>query len=162
MEETKRCTKCGELKPLHEFYKRGDSDKHRPACKLCTNTETLDKYHKQGGKEKQKKRSFKNLTKRYGISPEIYEEERVKQNYSCLLCGLHESKSTHGRLHMDHCHETGKYRGLLCVHCNVALGAFKDNVDVMRKAIEYLNENRSRHRKHTGQEDNLAGGDEGY
>lgn len=52
---------------------------------------------------------------------------------ACDICGDTESK-----LQLDHCHTTGKYRGLLCRACNLALGHFKDDVDLMRKAIDYI------------------------
>jgi hypothetical protein len=44
-------------------------------------------------------------------------------------------------LSIDHCHNTGKVRGLLCDHCNKGLGLFKDNIDYLNKAIEYLKYN---------------------
>jgi len=45
-----------------------------------------------------------------------------------------------GRLCVDHCHKTGKVRGLICNSCNIGLGVFKDNVEVLQRAIEYLKE----------------------
>ena len=54
-------------------------------------------------------------------------------NGACDICG-----SRPGKLHLDHCHTTGKYRGLLCKPCNLALGHFRDNVDALRRAIDYL------------------------
>ena len=149
--QAKVCATCGEEKPLSEYWQRGDTKKdgtkgYRHSCKQCEIKKKLNKYHEGGGKEEQKKRSFRALMRSYGISEEIYEQERVKQNYKCLLCGTDEKDQPHGRLYVDHCHETGKYRGLLCNLCNVALGSFKDNVEVIQKAIEYLNENSLRHR----------------
>lgn len=143
--QNKQCTRCGQEKNLSMFSMR-ENGRYHSHCKSCITEANLQRYHQKNGKQQQKERSFKNLTKRYGISPEIYEQERIKQEYKCILCGTHETKSTHGRLHIDHCHETGKYRGLLCMNCNAALGSFKDNVEVMKKAIEYINENRTRHR----------------
>ena len=89
-----------------------------------------------------------------------YEKERERQNYSCLLCGAHETTSTHSRLHIDHCHDTGLFRGLLCMRCNTGLGAFNDNVEVLSKAIEYVNENRIRHRNRLQPEQDMASSDE--
>jgi hypothetical protein len=149
--DTKVCNSCGVEKPLTEFWtkteKRVDGSlRYRPYCKECGIKDRLEKYHNNNGKELQKKRSFRSLLKSYGIDEEIYEQERVKQNYRCCLCGAHENEQHHKRLYVDHCHKTGKYRGLLCNLCNTGLGALKDNTEVLQKAIEYLNENSSRHR----------------
>lgn len=152
---TKVCTSCLTEKCVTSFWqksrKRADgSVTYRAVCKECGVKEKLLKYHTEGGKEKQKERSFRALMRSYGITEEIYEQERIKQNYKCCLCGADEKDQHHGRLYVDHCHETGKYRGLLCNLCNVALGSFKDNVEVIKKSIEYLNENRLRHREQAG------------
>lgn len=150
-ETTRVCTKCNTEKPVDAFWfksrPRKDGTKPRRAvCKECSIKDKLHEYHTNSGKEKQAVRSFRNLTKRYGISPEIYEEERKKQNYCCKLCSAHESEQPHGRLYIDHCHHTGLYRGLLCNNCNLALGGFKDNLEVMKKAIDYVKEASVRHR----------------
>ena len=146
--EVKTCSACGEEKELSAFWKKTELKKdgtqsRRAHCKECSIKSKLTRYHEGGGKELQQKRAFRALMRSYGITEEIYEQERIKQQYKCLLCGAEEKDQTHGRLHVDHCHETGKYRGLLCNLCNIGLGALKDNVEVFQKAIEYLNENRN-------------------
>lgn len=80
---------------------------------------------------------------RYGITPEQYTELFVSQGGCCAICGQPES-ATHNhsnnvqKLAVDHCHTTGKVRGLLCQDCNRGLGRFHDDVHRMQKAIEYL------------------------
>lgn len=148
---TRVCTKCNTEKSVDDFWFKSEVRKdgtkpRRSICKECSIKDKLDKYHKDNGKEKQALRAFKNLTKRYGITPEIYEEERKKQNYCCKICGKHEDSQPHGRLYIDHCHSTGLYRGLLCNTCNTGLGSFHDDEEKMLKAIEYVKENRIRHR----------------
>ena len=149
---TKICKVClVQKETLSSFWvksqKRKDgSSGYRSTCIECGIKQRLDKYHNNGGKQAQKQRSFRALMRSYGITEEVYEQERIKQDYKCFLCGSPEAEQPHGRLHVDHCHETGKYRGLLCNLCNVALGSFKDNVEVIQKAVEYLNENSLRHR----------------
>lgn len=76
--------------------------------------------------------------KRFGITLEMYNNMLQEQNNSCAICGKHESEE-HQNLSVDHCHTTGKVRGLLCSHCNTGLGLFKDNIDNLQKAIKYLN-----------------------
>ena len=80
----------------------------------------------------------------YGLSNEQYEEMEKYQNYSCKICGNHESlngKDRNGyvkKLSVDHDHETKQIRGLLCNWCNIALGGFKDNIESLKNAIKYL------------------------
>lgn len=74
----------------------------------------------------------------YGISIEKYMEMYGSQNGKCALCSV--SKPPHGKdgLYVDHCHNTGNVRKLLCASCNSALGHMKDDVEIMRKAIDYI------------------------
>ena len=73
---------------------------------------------------------------RYGLTFNQYMDMRALQNDCCKICGL---KSAW--LNIDHCHKSGKVRGLLCHNCNVGLGNFKDNTTFMQNAIHYLQEN---------------------
>jgi hypothetical protein len=74
----------------------------------------------------------------YGMSLEEYDALFKEQDGKCAICGEHQG-SLSKRLGVDHCHETGKVRGLLCDKCNVSLGNFQDDVNLLGKAIEYLN-----------------------
>lgn len=75
----------------------------------------------------------KNLKALYGLT----EEQYAALGGKCHICGL--EKNAHGyRLHVDHCHDTGKVRGLLCHGCNTGIGGLRHDVATMRKAIEYL------------------------
>lgn len=77
------------------------------------------------------------LLKRYGLTV----EQRDALGTACHICGAVELVTKKGRrykLHVDHCHETKKVRGLLCHHCNTGLGQFKHDVALMQKAIRYL------------------------
>lgn len=77
------------------------------------------------------------LWQKYKITLEDYNQMREKQNYSCAIC--HISEQEYGKaLHVDHCHETNKIRGLLCLACNTALGSLKDNIGNLTRAIKYL------------------------
>ena len=75
------------------------------------------------------------LLKRYGMTPLEYELRLARQNGACAIC----KKTPKQRwLCIDHCHETGKVRGLLCTPCNAALGAFGDDPKRMQAATDYL------------------------
>ena len=74
---------------------------------------------------------------KYGITFGAYTLMLIKQHYKCKICKTLEGKK---HLAVDHDHKTGKVRGLLCGPCNRALGSFKDDVDILKKAIIYLEE----------------------
>lgn len=79
------------------------------------------------------------MKKNYGITLEDYDNLRIKQNFRCYLCGTHETVSDgRGLLHVDHDHTTGEVRSLLCSSCNTGLGLFKEDVDLLNKAINYI------------------------
>lgn len=61
------------------------------------------------------------------------------QNYCCAICECNLLELPNKQVHADHCHETLRPRGILCVRCNTGLGSFKDDPDRLAKAIEYLN-----------------------
>ncbi len=77
-----------------------------------------------------------NLKTKYGISPEQYQEMFVAQKGCCAMCGKHQSQQTR-RLAVDHNHETGQIRALLCLMCNIRLSYIEDR-EWLLKATEYL------------------------
>jgi len=79
--------------------------------------------------------------RQYGITLEEYDNLYTIQQGVCCICSKPETVKS--RLCVDHSHITGKVRGLLCTHCNTALGHLFDNVALLEKAIIYLNENHS-------------------
>jgi hypothetical protein len=72
------------------------------------------------------------LQESFGIGLRQFDEMALKQDYKCLGCG--EVK----KLVVDHCHATGKVRGLLCINCNTALGCFCEDIKIMERAKQYL------------------------
>lgn len=109
------------------------------------------KRHYEKNKEKILKRSndwyyantdrFRNnaMFRKYGVTLEQFNASREKQEYCCALCGEHESVNKQG-LVIDHCHISGDVRKLLCTPCNVGLGMFKDNPELLLKAAGYIKE----------------------
>ena len=81
------------------------------------------------------------LKRGYGMTLEEYRTQLAEQDYKCAICAAPHLEQRGGRLHVDHCHKTKKRRGLLCHDCNVMLGragAEGDDVDILRKAANYL------------------------
>jgi hypothetical protein len=74
----------------------------------------------------------------YGITEADYDQMLAAQGGHCALCSRTPEQESTGKLHVDHCHETGAVRGLLCRSHNVALGALGDNVAGLEAALQYL------------------------
>lgn len=136
----KTCKDCGQTKDLSEFHShKSCSMGVRPECKDCSNI--VAKVRSANYRKAEPiKRKFTVLKNKYGISQEQYEALLKEQDNKCKICGNPETGSKEC-LSIDHCHSTGKIRGLLCHLCNVGLGSFKDNIENIEKAIKYLQEN---------------------
>ena len=80
---------------------------------------------------------YTRIKKNYGLEKEDYNNLLKRQHHKCAICGVDESE-LEKRLHVDHNHETGEVRGLLCVNCNLGLGLFKDSQEALIYALLYL------------------------
>ena len=76
-----------------------------------------------------------------GLTLEEFNEKLKSQNNKCAICGNDETRDKHNVFAVDHCHKTGKVRGLLCHNCNYVLGGVKDNIMLLEQAIQYLKDN---------------------
>lgn len=132
------CNICGEGKPLTEYYKvKKGSRFYHGKCKKCYIKKQQENYDPREQKDK-------NLRHLYGIGIEDYDRMYEEQGGVCKICGATEAggrKTGRGKMegfYVDHCHDTGKVRGLLCIQCNRALGLIGDNVGTLSRMIEYL------------------------
>lgn len=147
----KTCTKCNTTKFITEFSARkGSADGYRQQCKSCVNAgkaawkkanqEVCRNYNKQWRKENPKKsaaiaeRTY--YKQKYGITVKQKEEMIAQQNNCCAICQQPFSASKHTCV--DHNHQTGDVRGILCTSCNHGLGKFKDSITYMQNAIAYI------------------------
>lgn len=89
---------------------------------------------RKGGPEYQRRLDLKKL---YGITTEYYDRMLESQDGRCAICKQPPSGKRKS-LCVDHCHETGEIRGLLCLACNWGLGYFKDSVENLHQAVSYL------------------------
>lgn len=78
------------------------------------------------------------LKSSFGIDIEDYEKMLEDQNGVCAICGAKHADVRKHRLHVDHCHETEQVRGLLCSNCNMGLGKFQDDLQLLKNAVAYL------------------------
>ena len=116
--------------------KRGHTGKRRTsnyACIECNKEEQSTAEYKQYARNA----AYKH---RYGITIAEYNTMVAEQGGKCKLCDTTDPKSnkTHNRFHIDHDHNTGEVRGLLCVACNMALGLLHDDVELLGRAIKYV------------------------
>lgn len=140
----KKCNKCKKQKPKKEFYI--DKRYNIPAsyCKECSSSIGKAWYEKQKILYPHKFYKYKKnerLKKRYGIDLQEYSSLLKKQKYKCKICG-DKKKANKDALPVDHCHKTGKVRGILCPTCNAGLGSFKDSEKLLKQAIKYLKESK--------------------
>lgn len=80
---------------------------------------------------------------KYGLTPEAYEDLLKLQNGVCAICDKEENMSNQyskRRLVVDHCHTTGRIRGLLCGRCNAAIGLMFEDITFLQKAVKYLDD----------------------
>ena len=140
--QEKECCVCNTRKPFSEFFNfKNKSDGKSYRCKSCD-----DKARKKWARNNPEKAHLssreRNLKHKYGVDLEWYEKQFKKQKYSCAICESKVNKTTGNRefwnFSVDHCHDSGKVRGLLCNNCNRALGLFQDNPKLIRKAADYV------------------------
>ena len=91
----------------------------------------------EGTPERKRKRKGYGLKEKYNITLEQYNEMLIKQNSKCATCGKDQSKFKRA-FDVDHNHITGKVRGLLCWHCNLLIGHAKEDINILKNAIKYM------------------------
>lgn len=139
----RECRTCGECKPLEDFFKeRGGKDGLRSGCKVCRKKEydtwlNRLKINPNLVKEMSEKDRYKKLYKRFGMTKEEYNTLFSSQNGCCAICKQHQSEFKRS-FAVDHCHKTGKIRGLLCGNCNTALGLLREDKISLINMMTYL------------------------
>ena len=121
------CKDCDSVKPMSEFYNTPS-----PYCKKHQNERTRKAPNYKANVRKSK------LKNTFGITPEEYDKMAKAQNYLCGICLQPETSKGKENLAVDHDHITGFVRGLLCHNCNTAIGKLKDDVQLLKSAIFYI------------------------
>jgi len=133
---TKVCTTCKVEKNINEFYLRGGNyspNSRKSKCKECDKKRVAETYWKDPSVYQNN-----HLKRNYGITLNEYNQMLVEQEHRCRTCGTTEPGGKYGKFMVDHSHNTGEVRGLLCKSCNIALGEVGDNINTLQKMIEYL------------------------
>jgi len=125
--ELRKCRLCKENKSLYEFHKNGKYFSGR--CKSC-------KKHLQetGQWKKTPYDRYAFIERNYGMNKEQFLEFFASQKNKCKLC----SRELQEKWCVDHCHTTGKIRGVLCYACNSGIGHLQEDPEILRKAIDYV------------------------
>lgn len=138
----KLCNLCEIEKDSSEFYTKTSfrrlpslKSSYSHACKACILAERKEDYRLNPRKRVMADR--KQHLKRYGLTIESYNQLFANQRGCCLGCDRHQSEFNRN-LVVDHNHETGQVRGLLCVTCNLILGYAQDDIAILQNLIKYL------------------------
>ncbi|MQB00197.1 MAG: hypothetical protein GEU78_07885 [Actinobacteria bacterium] len=129
----KYCPKCARTKPNSEFGpNRARKDGFQGHCKYC---------------RRDKRQHGLRILKRYNITADELNQMLADQDHRCAICGVHADDAPQVGAHrswiglvVDHNHNTGNVRGLLCQHCNLGIGKLRDDPDVVSEALSYLRE----------------------
>ncbi len=152
---TKKCSICNEVKTIDNFTKqKGGKFGVMGQCTSCQRkraNERRKELRKLNRSKKERKYLVSKddptyarrmmLMSEYKITLDEYEELLKKQDYVCAICGNKETRVVNGNVRslcVDHCHTTGKVRGLLCTNCNLFIGNSKDSPKYLLEGIKYL------------------------
>lgn len=114
-----KCTVCCKRKPTK-------------GMKSCPKCREYQKKYRRENEDKVRGQTKEKLLRRYGLTLEQYDRMHKVQKHKCAICGRKM------KLCVDHCHETGKVRELLCLPCNVLVGQFENHPERVEKTIEYI------------------------
>lgn len=129
---TQACIDCGEEKVVEEFYWRSDAGRFQSWCKVCKRLR--DKAYRDDDPLAYRD---KVMRRKYGIALAEFNALLAAQGDGCAICTEAVNPDANS-LAVDHCHATGKVRGVLCGRCNKALGLFRDDPALLKRAVIYL------------------------
>ena len=124
----KTCNYCDTEKDVTEFNRDSNQpDGYKARCAACVNEIKRSRYSPE-------KRREEHLQRCYNLTISEYDALLQLQGGGCAICGDTTA------LHVDHNHDTNEVRAILCGLCNTALGRFRDNPELLHKAVDYLNQ----------------------
>jgi len=132
-----RCRVCLEEKNLGEFRVSYRAPRRRRICRNCERHRCLERHRLR--QDDRRKYHLEHRCRQYGLTPREYERMVVNQDGRCAICErpldcMHQT--------IDHCHRTGKVRGIVHRNCNLVLGNAREDARVLQGAIAYLNRHR--------------------
>jgi len=166
--DMKLCTRCKDTKPVGEFsFRDKAAGRLQSRCKPCCSEvfkvyhsanrdkfrEYRREYHIENREVLQEKRRARKaaqpareftrkrrsyIKKQFEMTLDDYDAMLVAQGHACAICRTQDPGRGYAHFNVDHCHTTGKIRGLLCVRCNFGVGYFQDDAARLRAAAVYL------------------------
>lgn len=144
MKELRTCNNCRLVKDVQEFHLRGVG--RRAVCRICYGKQCQARQKMYLAGPKGDVQRYRQRWKRYGLNPEQYAALVERQNNRCAICGTDKPGGRSNTWHIDHdptCCSGNKtcgkcVRALLCFLCNVGLGRFKNNPELLRQAADYI------------------------
>ena len=149
----RECITCGSYKPWAEFYTlaRGGVQGHMCDCKPCRREnvrltrdpekrKTVARQWRTANPERYQEGQVRQAAKIRGLDPDMIIGHLREHSGLCDICGgrADSGDQRNSRLCIDHDHRTGEFRGLLCSSCNIGIGKFRDDVAILKAAMEYL------------------------
>jgi len=136
MKKTNLCS-CCKIPKTKENTSVNKNRGFHAYCKLCDKARASKYYYANKHTQRSKNTYRKGRLKyTYNITPEEYEKMFIQQKGCCAICINPCEQNKH--LYIDHCHVTGKIRGLLCNNCNLGIGNLKHDISILQNAIKYL------------------------
>jgi|ERR1035441_1997480 hypothetical protein len=151
--EEKVCIGCGLTKSVDDFYMKASGKGRRSQCIVCNKATAAvwakenkdqvnerNKGYRKSDPERYARYDLRASAKKLGLDPDVIEAHFLSHNGLCDSCDRppEESIQPKERLSIDHDHETGKFRGLLCADCNLIIGWAHDDVKQLLGAVAYL------------------------
>jgi hypothetical protein len=124
------CTKCRQGQPIGNFHRKGEGA-YRRRCKACRKVDDRKRWFADVERNRARNRVAL-IRRRYGLTTEEHEALFQQHGNRCAVCGSPDD------LHVDHCHVSGKIRGILCGGCNRAIGGLQDDPSLLLRAAAYL------------------------
>jgi hypothetical protein len=120
------------IKAMRKLRRQG-----KPTTEFHSKNKIFDEnsYYNRGGWKKRRENSWRQRGM-VGMTYDLYEQMLIDQNNKCAICNLEHTDIK--KLHVDHCHNTGKVRGLLCSNCNNGMGKLGDSIERLELVINYL------------------------
>jgi hypothetical protein len=136
---TIQCKTCGMAKPASEFACK------KVRCRVCASATRKQRWATDPAYRHKALKASRNsrIYTDYGLTPVEYQQKTISQNNRCAICGREETALLprgKGKRHLaiDHNHQTGQVRDLLCAACNTALGLFDEDVARILRAVDYI------------------------
>lgn len=138
-----RCKECTHIRRIEYYYRNREENIKKSSEWKKQNREHCNALERENRKKNLDLTRDKESCRKKGMTLELYYSMCNEQNNLCAICGNKETRKTRSgdiskRLSIDHCHKTNFIRGLLCHDCNTGIGKFRDDIDRLQSAINYL------------------------